>query len=292
MPFTRKRKFNGKRRQTNKRRKWRQQKVAIGTIQKIAKRVANMQIEKKLEPKWSNLQLGFPNTAITGKPLRCVIFKSGVYKVGPGLPPSTFLFGALMNRSMHHPQTVPLELSPTTTAIESGAYRRQGDTIEVKGLSLKGMFIQGSECPSVTVRVSLCSAQETLPNPVALLPQLDWMTVRRSIDDTEKLNVLKTWELNFNQTADETERRRPFSFYHRFKSGKRIRYNENQALVYPGISETSYQDTRYYLVVYSDLPDESPTGGIPSNIPNAQLQDVLARNVSFQGAFNCYYRDA
>lgn len=281
-----------RRRRQNKKKKWRQQKVSIGTIQKIAKTVATYQIKKKLEPKWSNLQLGFPQSAYNADPIKCLLFKSGLYKItqGPGIGGT--LQSANMSRSQHHPQTVPTELSPVTTAILSGVNRREGETIEMTGLSVKGLFIQGSECPSVTVRISLCVASETLLQPVALLPQIDFMTIRRSIDDTEKLNVIKTWEINFNKTADTTERRRQFGFYHRFKKGRRIRYNENQALVFPGISEASYQDTRYYLVMYSDHPDEDPLGGIPTGIPNGQYETVMSRNLQFYGSFNCYYRDA
>lgn len=278
-----------KQRKRNTKRKWRQQKVSIGTIQKIARQVSTYQIKKQAEPKWSNLQLGFPNADIQGKPITCLVFKSGLYKVSSGVP--GFLQCSIMLRSQHHPQTVPLAVAGAVGApIDTGPHKRIGETINMTGLALKGMFIQGSTALSQTVRISLCTAKCTLPDPRQLLPNLDFMTVRRNIDDTEKLNVVKTWELNFNQTAATEPRRRPFSFY--VKLNQRFRYNDDQSTQFPGIQETAYQDKRYYLVMYSDVPDEAPGGGIPLNIPNNQLNQVQQRNIQFYGRFTAYYRDS
>ena len=301
MPY--KKRYRKKFRKKRVRKKWRQQKVSVGTIAKIAKKVSNMQIRKKQEPKFSNIRLGVQATTLDGRDITCMVFRSGLYQVNQ--QPSGFLssFNQLLNQN--HPQTYPeqVEAAPST-AVRSGKETRQGDTIELTGLALQGYFLLGGGVNNATIRVSLCSAEQTLSEPVFLLPDVNGMQIRRTIENTEQLNVIRSRYITMNHSAggvrlpqDPTDplvnstRRYNFKMYHRFKRPQRIRYNEGQNSAFP-ISLASYMDKRYYIIFKSDIPDPSPSGGLPTNIPNSDLLPTLNQGVQFYGRWTAYYRDA
>lgn len=293
MPYKRKYKYpkNSYKNKNNTKRKWRQQKLAVGTVAKIAKRVANFQIQKKLEPKWTNLLLGTPSTTLDGRDITCCSYRSGIYSVSQS--PTGFLTSAIQLRSQHHPQTFPVTSNGPAQPILSGKETRVGDTIEMTALLVQGYFKLGANLDNATVRVSLAHACATIQDPAFLLPDVNGMQIRRTIDNTEELNILKNkyFTINHNAGGNDREKRLNFKIYFKFKKPRRIRYNEGQNTAFP-INQNSYQDHRYYLIVKSDVPDPNPNGGLNPNTPNAQLDQVLSNSLQFYARWTAYYKDA
>lgn len=279
----------------NAKRKWRQQKLAVGTVQKIARRVAKMQIEKQEEPKFAVNLVGGLAANTTSLPTRCIITKSGLYHILPG--PAANLLNISNEPLQNHPMTYPFETDLTgqtgvNLKVNTGKGYREGDTIVLKGIGLKGYMCLGKDIANARVYAGFHKAEQTIVNPQGYLPELDGMVVRREIDSTEKLNGTKeskTWTLNHR--ANDQEIKIPVNLY--LKVQKRIRYNKNQPDKDAGVMDQIwYEDLRYYLVMYSDCPDDVLTGGIPNNIPNANMQQILDRFPTFYGRFTAYYRDS
>lgn len=282
-------------RKSRNRGKWKQQKLAVGTVAKIARKVARFQIQKGEEPKFTNNILGEVAENSYSDPVRCIVTKSGLYRVAEQA--SGFLSNVSQTNLQHAPITYPASTAiaqpqPANLKLSSGSGYRIGDTIHLKAIALKGYLMLGKSCPNAKVSASFHKAEQTLTDPVRYLPPLNGLTIRRSIDDTEKLNgtkVHKTWMLNHK--AENQEVKIPVNLY--LRVDKRIRYNKNQPDVDAGVMDQIwYDDLRYYLILYSDVKDEVQLGGIGTNVPNAQLQDVIDRFPTFYGRWTAYYRDA
>lgn len=273
-------------------RKWRQQKVSVGTIAKIAKKVATYEIKKKEEPKFSLNILGSPPVDSASLPTRCVITKTGLYEISPNAATGS-LDSIWQQRVQHHPQTQPLldDQGAGGTQVLSGFGTRVGDTVELKGIAVKGYLLLGKECENARIYMGFHSAEQQLNNPSAYLPRLDGMQLRRNIADTEKLNGTKVSKMfTLNHRAQDEEVKIPVNMY--LPINKRVRYNLNQTPGTP-MNEIWYMDKRYYFVCYSDTPNGSTVqGGIAPGIPNAQLQQTLDKFPQFYGSFRAYYRDS
>ena len=210
--------------------------------------------------------------------------------------------GFLSNESLtvrqHHPITYPAQ-TPLVGAqgaqlkLNSGQGFRIADTINLTGIGLKGYLCLGKDCDNAQVYAGIHKAESTLTNPIEFLPPLDGMVVRRSINNAEKLNgtkATKRWSLNHR--ANDQEVKIPVNMY--LPLNKRIRYDRNQPDTDQGtMSQSVYDDLRYYLVMYSDVPDEAlPGGGVGPQVPIAQQQDVYDRFPTFYGRWTAYYRDS
>lgn len=274
--------------------KWRQQKLAIGTVQKIARRVAKMQIAKQEEPLFSSNILGGRAGNNTEDTVRCVVTRSGLFEIAPGL---TNLLSINNAPVQHHPQTFPYQLFvppsgvPQTLSVQSMNRFRAGRSIHLKGLAVKGYLCLGKDMGNARVHLGIYSSEDTLVNPQGYLPELDGIQMRRDIPDTEKLNGTKAkTTITLNHRANDQEVKIPVNLY--LKVDKRITYNPKQTTSTPAMDELWYEDKRYYLIIYSDTKDDILSGGIASNIPNAQLQATLDRFPTFYGRFTAYYRDS
>lgn len=274
---------------------WRQQKLAVNTVKKIAKAVTRLEMQKKTEPKFSINVLGQPAPTLIQENFSCVLYRSGLYLITLN-GPATFLQGTNMLKLQHHPQTVPtfnLGTGLGGATIESGPRTRIGDTIEMTGLDVSGYITLGKTLEHATVHIGLYKADQTLVNGVVpLLPKLSGMQIRRQIDFTEVPNKIVSKTFTINHSANSTSTRRKFQLYHRFKKSRRVKYNDGQTSDQT-INEARYMDDRYYLVMYSDRPDLQITGGIPPNqIVAADYKQYLDDNVQFIGRYTAYYRDS
>ena len=278
--------------------KWRQQKLAVGTVQKIARQVAKFEIKEKEEPKFSLVLLGGSAANSASQPVRCIITKSGLYQMTP--LNTGFLSNFTQTPIQHHPITYPSETDLQGQAgaklkLTSGAGYRIGDTVNLTGIGLKGFLCLGKNCPNAQVYAGFHKAEQTIDEPINFLTTLDGMEIRRQINNAEKLNgtkVRKRWSLNHR--ANDQEVKIPVNMY--LPLNKRIRYDRNQPDRDSGnMSQDVYDDLRYYLVMYSDVPDEvlpQAGGGVGPQVPNAQQQDVYDRFPTFYGRWTAYYRDA
>lgn len=273
--------------------KWRQQKLAVGTVQKIARRVANMQIAKKEEPKYTVAILGGRPANVMSDVTRCIVTRSGLFEISPG---AQNLQNIPQNLIMHHPITYPTEVDTQGQAglkkVVSGAGRREGDTIILKGLGLKGYLCLGKSCPNARVHIGIYKSENNINDPQLLLPELDGFQLRREIDTTEKLNGTKCQKTyTLNHRANEQEVKIPVNMY--LPVNKRIKYGKNQPVASAGVMQQIwYDDLRYLLVMYSDAKDMVLTGGIPNTLPNSDLDKVLDTHPTFYGRWVAYYRDA
>lgn len=273
--------------------KWRQQKLAVGTVQKIARRVAKFQIAKQEEPKYTVTILGGRPANVTTDVTRCIITRSGLFEISPG---AVNLQNIPQVGIQHHPITYPTNVDTTGQAgdkkVFSGAGRREGDTIMLKGLGLKGYLCLGKSCPNARVHIGFYKSENSLTDPQNLLPELDGFQLRREIDTTEKLNGTKAGKTyTLNHRANEQEVKVPINMY--LPVNKRIKYGKNQPVVSTGVmSQIYYDDLRYYLVMYSDAKDQVLTGGIATTLPNSDLQKVIDTHPTFYGRWVAYYRDA
>lgn len=290
MPYQKKK--SKRRRRSNK---WRQQKLAVGTVQKIARRVAKFQIQKQEEPKFSvNLLGGRPANNISDV-VRCIVTRSGLFEVAP-TPTTGFLSNVQQYRIQIHPITYPYDVvqgqAGQVEKVTTGYGMRAGNTIMLKGLGLKGYLCLGKDCPNARVHVGIYSSENNLTDPQTFLPELDGMQLRREIDTTEKLNgtkVKRTYTLNHR--ANDQEVKIPINMY--LPVNKRIKYGKNQPDRDAGVmSQIYFDDLRYYLIMYSDAKDSVLAGGIASNIPNNQQQQVYDAHPTFYGRWTAYYRDA
>lgn len=228
--------------------------------------------------------------------IRCIVTRSGLFEISPNTG-TGFLNVLPQLPIQHHPITYPTDVNFTQPAgqhykVSSGAARREGDSIMLKGLGLKGYLCLGKDCANARVHVGMFKSENNIADPQALLPELDGFQLRREIDTTEKLNgtkVGKTYTLNHRSSA--TEVKIPVNLY--LPLNKRIKYGKNQPDVDEALmSQIWYEDLRYYIVMYSDVKDEVLTGGIPGTVPNADLLSVYNKFPTFYGRWVAYYRDA
>lgn len=265
----------------------------MGTVQKIARRVAKFQIAKQEEPKYTVTILGGRPANVTTDVTRCIITRSGLFEISPG---PTNLQNIPQLLIQHHPITYPTNVDTTGQAgdkkVFSGAGRREGDTIMLKGLGLKGYLCLGKSCPNARVHVGIYKSESNLTDPQTFLPELDGFQLRREIDTTEKLNGTKCGKTyTLNHRANDQEVKVPINLY--LPVNKRIKYGKNQPVVSTGVmSQIYYDDLRYYLVMYSDAKDQVLTGGISTTLPNSDLDKVLDTHPTFYGRWVAYYRDA
>lgn len=273
--------------------KWRQQKLAVGTVQQIAKEVTRLEMQKGIEPKWTINKLGVPERNITQNPFRCIILKTGLWLLGQTTGANPTLTSTQQLALQHHPQTTPSYQIGTGAAgqpIESGPRTRTGDTIAMTGLDVSGYIELGKDLSNAAVHIGLYKADQEL-DAVVLLPDLNEFKIRRQIDNSERPNKISSRTMVLNHRSADHGTRRKFQLYHRFKKPRRVKYNDGQTSDQT-INQARYQDDRYYLVAYSDVPDEVTSGGIAAGQPASDYQSVLDKNVSFWGRFTAYYRDA
>lgn len=292
------RKFTKKKftRKSRTRKKWRQQKLSVGTVAKIAKKIANFQIQKKAEPKYSLVQIGDAAPNFGSNPNPYLLMKSGAYKLNPG---PVNLNSANLNLVGFHPQTIQPQAGGGVIDTSHGT--RNGDTIQLKRVAFSGTLVLPSGCPNARVHIGIYSAKSTQNNPRAKLPDADFMTMRRSIDDFQELNhvVSKTWVVNKtagssienpgavqNPFFEGQIRKINFNLTKYFKN-RRIRYDEDANNTIP---IQNFSDLRYYLVMYSDVPDPSTNGGIGQQ-PNANITRLQNNYPLVYGKWLSYYRD-
>lgn len=264
-------------------------------MQKIARRVAKFQIAKQEEPKYAVNILGARPDNNTTQVGRCIVTRSGLFEVTPNTTT-----GFLNNIEQHpiqiHPQTYPYDVvqgqAGVVEKVSTGASMRQGDTIMLKGLGLKGYLCLGKECANARVHIGIYKSENSLTDPQGMLPELDGFQLRREIDTTEKLNgtrVKRTYTLNHK--ANDQEVKVPIDMY--LKVNKRIKYGKQQPDRDAGVMNQIYfDDLRYYLIMYSDKSDQVLSGGIAPNLPNLDQQKVYDTNPTFYGRWVAYYRDA
>lgn len=251
--------------------------------------MTQLELQKNSEPKFTINVLGKPAQTIIDRDRVCIIYRSGLYRIDPDIANVNLVSGNQI-RLQHHPQTVPTYQigAAAGSVIESGPRTRVGDTIEMTGLDICGYLTLGKGLANATVHIGLYKADVTV-NTVPLLPRLDAMTIRRQHDFTEVPNKITSRTFTLNHSANGTATRRKFQIYHRFKKPRRVKYNQGQTSDQT-INEARYMDDRYYLVMFSDTPDEVVGGGIGIH-PVAQLQQLLDKNITFYGRYTAYYRD-
>lgn len=262
---------------------------------KIARRVTKFQIMKQEEPKFSINLLGSRPGNNTEPIGRCVVTRSGLYEVTP-TPATGFLSNIAQYPIQIHPITYPYDVvqgqAGQAEKVTTGAGMRQGDTIHLKGLGLKGYLCLGKDCPNARVHVGIYSSENNLTDPQGLLPELDGFQLRREISTAEKLNptrMKRTYTLNHK--ANDQEVKVPINLY--LKVNKRIRYSKNQPDRDSGVmSQIYFDDLRYYMIMYSDKADAVLAGGIGGTVPNADLQATYDSHPTFYGRWVAYYRDA
>lgn len=283
-----------RRRGRKKKGKWRQQKLAVGTVQKIARRVAKYQIQELEEPKFSvNLLGGRPGNN-TEDVVRCIITRSGLFEVAPQA--TGFLSNTAQYPIQIHPITYPYDVvqgqAGQVEKVTTGYGMRAGNTIMLKGLGLKGYLCLGKDCANARVHVGIYKSENNLTDPQSFLPELDGMQLRREIDTTEKLNGTKckrTYTLNHR--ANENEVKVPINLY--LPVNKRIKYGKNQPDRDSGVmSQIYFDDLRYYLIMYSDRKDTVLAGGIGNTVVNADQTQIYDSHPTFYGRWTAYYRDA
>lgn len=295
-------------RYNNKKTGWRQQKVSINTIKKIATSISKYQDRKSQEPKYSLVPLGTIPTDFTGLPNPYIIMNSGAYKLTVG--PQNINVQDL-NLIAHHPQTtqpVPVQ----GAAINTSDSTRIGDTIRLTRLSCTGTIVLPQGCEDTKIHIGIYSSKSLQLNPRSKLVDANNMTSRRAIEDFQELNHVasKTFIMRHNigaqvQTNGWTYQQLPqgfpaaefkgsftkkaFSLQVKFKgAGKRVRYNQDSTQILAG---QDYADLRYYLVMYSDRQSLNINGGIGIQ-PVASLNKILNEYPSFYGKWTAYYRDA
>lgn len=288
-------KYNKKKWRNNNRRKWRQQKVSVGTIAKIAKKVAIKEQQKKEEPKYAINIFGAVPVDTTQDIGRCIITRGGLFEVATDVA-SGFLSNVNQEFLQHHPVTYPLDVvqgqAGVVEKVSAGKGMRMADSIVMTGIGIKGYLCLGKDCPNARVHIGIYTSENNLVGRQSYLPQLDGFTLRREIATTEKLNNTKrkrTYTLNHR--ANEQEVKVPVNIF--LKLNRRIKYASSQPDRDAGVmNQQYYQDLRYYAIIYSDIKDEVITGGIAPNIPNADLEATLDRYPTFYGRWTAYYRDS
>lgn len=267
--------YKPKRFYRNKKRKWRQQKLSIGTIEKISKRIALHQIQKQEEPKFTLLTIGA--FAATGPPIGNIIARDGQYNG---------LTGIYLNNDYFAPHTVKTIVSPANPIeVPTGRGTRLGDSVELVGIALRGTLVYPSQMDTgCRVRMTIFKAdgpQGKNLNEYQTCIDLDDNS--RMINDSEEISKVKEkhWLLN-HKTGSQTSKYN-VNMYVRFKKPKRIRYNET--VVNPAAcSLLDFQDTKYRLSLTSDVPPQAFVSPVPAAVRNQYPQ--------FYGQWTCYYRDS
>lgn len=272
-------------RRKNKRSLWRQQKLAVGTVKKIAKEVANIQIRKQVEPKYSLLTLGaFGTLSQQSQPVGWLITSRGLYNT---------VTGAYLNDTTFHPYTALLTAEPPANVgdnqlINSAAGSRIGNSINLTGISLKGYIIYPRTIDAGTViRANVYHAKHDLDlNLIDYEPSLHCDEIPRELDDVNQVSKVmgKTWILNHRYGG--ADMKVPVRLYKSFgKAGKRIDYNDIPNT--PAECKlVDFKSSRYLLSMTSDVPMPSAGMSVP---PTAGQIELFPQ---FYGQFTAYYRDA
>lgn len=271
--------FKKRGRRQNKKAKWRQQKLAVGTIEKIARRVANIEIDKDLEAKWATLMVGDGGNSDTA-PLPVLVTTRGMFDAVNGVDFSNSYFA---------PRTA---LQQTLTQghprpIDAGEGFRIGDEVTVKGLSFKGLLKMPAACAHAQVTVKVVRFSAPLQQqPYSYFASLKYRELRRELPNNTRASVVKSITLNMNHRAYSRDVTKVIDIYVPLKD-KKIRYKE-PALLFNQLScaIADFQDEFYMLVIFSDTTH--PAAGFQTPIPvaTANLYPHL------YGRWTCYYKDS
>lgn len=264
----------------NGKQKWRQQKVAIGTIEKIARRVANYEIDKDVENKYSIVQVGHGGTSRVS-PLPLLLSTEGMYDAVTALD---------MNNSYFAPNTVPAQAQQAgqPRPVNTGSGFRLGDQVTVTGIGFKGLLKLPELCAHATVTIKLLKFDAPLGRPPwAYFASLKRTGIRRQQLEYNRAKVMKSITVNLNHRAYSRDVTREIDMYVKCKD-KKIRYKKLDDLnsrIGPCVI-ADFQDEFFMLVAFSDATH--PLTGFPSPIPIGQA-NIFPH---LYGRMVCYYQDA
>lgn len=267
-----------KNRRRNKKQKWRQQKLAVGTVEKIAKRIATMQIEKDAENKWTTLQVGLGGNSQT-PPAPVLIHTEGFCDAVLAVDYSNTFFS---------PNTRLAQVSAggLPKAVESGEGYRIGDEVTVKGISFKGQLKLPALCAHARVTIKVVKFKAPLQQmPYKYFASLKYTGIRRELLEPHRAQVIKSVTYNLNHRAYDRDVTKQVDIYVDLKN-KPIRYKEPGQLFNPlSCAIADFQDEFYMLVMFSDAT--FPPGGFQPPIATATANLYP----HFYGRLVTYYQD-
>lgn len=252
----------------------------MGTIEKIARRVANIEIDRDVENKWTTLTVGNGGDEFTN-PVPLLLTTKGMFDSVSGIDVSNSFFAP--NTALEQVQAGGLP-----KAVVSGESYRQGDEVTVTGLSFKGLL----KLPELTSHALITIKIVKFAAPLQQLPykyftSLKYTGIRRDLVEPMRATVVKSMTVNLNHRAYSRDVTRMVDMYVPLND-KKIRYKEHARLLNPlDCAIADFQDEFYMLVAFSSA--SHPSGaGFPSPIPTAQANLFP----HLHGRFVCYYKDS
>lgn len=264
-----KKKFR-KKRYGNKKAKWREQKISVGTIQKIARRVARHEDQKNIENLYSVLNIGTPGT------LESYALSRAVTKKGLSSPTM-----GTKDELLFHPFTTKMQvdsLLPGVTEVDSNNGTRKGNEIFLRGLAVKGTINLPAGTPACRVRISVFKCDQHFSDLYDKQTPLDGMMLRRDLETgAEKITPVIQKEFSYNPNGGNNLNRE-FKVNLYKKIMKKIEYNAT-LVDEQSCSQADFKEDRYILSIISDH-NATIVPPMPTNIPQ------------FYGMFIAYYTDA
>lgn len=260
--------------------KWRQQKIAVGTIEKIARRVANIEIDKDVENKWSTFLVGNGGDSQT-QPHPLLLSTEGMFDAVAAVDYSNTFFA---------PNTALAQINAAGVApkpLVSGESYRIGDEVTVRGLSFKGLLKLPALCAHAVVTIKVVKFSAPLQQaPYRYFASLKWTNIRRMLLEPHRAKVVKSVTMNLNYRAYSRDATRVVDIYCPLKD-KKIRYKDPTALLDPlSCAIADFQDDFYMLVAFADTTH--PAGGFVAPIAPAQANLFP----HLYGRWTCYYKDS
>lgn len=273
-----KKKFR-KKRYGNKKRKWRQQKISVGTIQKIAKAVAVAEDEKNIENLFSEHVIGLRGT-VSSRPSPQIVSKWGLSSALTGVK-EPLLF---------HPFTIKSQITGVGPEdVKDGNGYRKGQEIMLKGLAVKGIITLPAGQRAGSIRVVVVRCDQHFADLYDKMPFLDRMKLRRQIGDDEyKISYVINHTYTYGTVpfpqptfppAATTLATRQIKVDLYKKMNKRIEYNK-QLQDNLSCNQGDFKEDRYILSITSQEPHLIVGPVVPHTFPE------------FQGQFLAYYTDA
>jgi len=258
-----------KKRRYSKKSKWREQKISVGTIQKIARTIAKQEDNKNLEHLFTTHVIGVASGGVDDSPAPRLVTREGLSN------PTN----ATKDVILFHPFTKKMQFTTGSDIVKSGNGYRKGDEIFVTGIGVRGYIVVPNDMMAGTIRITVFHADQHFSDLWDKQTDLDNMMLKRSLDEDEyKVKVLMRKEYNFTPWGAGANVTKRINVNMYKKINRKIHYNDG-LIDEDGCNQADFKDRRYLLSIISNVP----VYGTPVD---------LDKNVKFQGMFNCYYTDA